>query len=1095
MNNIYEDITNKLFDAKSGFVAIRHYNNFYISEEDIEETRVKREDTILLYESFTEETISGPFDPFLKWIKELCDSNGLTYAELLDDCDTYLLHRQLFESYFTDGMSARIENPLINEIKFERQLFTQEVIAMLSYFSNIKPICIVLENLSVAGYSTLVVIKNLMKKKPNNISVICTYNEIENEVEYTKEVWDSIVEEWEARNQLLDILGEEDNTLTKSTGGFVYENDKLEEYYTNLINLYNFMAYKQASHYLNVIYIKFQMENILVSAETKFKFLELYAVTAMYMEQGAEALMYLNTMQPLLNELPENIWKIRYNIAAARIYMYGYQQDMSRKYINRCKELMVEENKPFLNFKINLLEHMNFFQGWRSIWMLNVTINGLDDLIADCIKYNYDNHLAHIYVYAFDNEEDRYSNLANLNVKMPHFLKGMKLAKKIGNYNFMIEAYKKNVLLASTNGYYNTANYFNEKVRDICIQHDTKIELANTYNGMGYTCCVTEDYQKADEHYNNALDIFMSENDIDSVNETIYNLAINAILAEHYKDAEKLFQICIKGIDCISANSVNACNISKIYGLRAFCNFMIDQAYSAMVNLQYAEQFLGHIIELEEQDVDAPHLWDDDLAIFYTVSALIDEKNKQYEDAFENLKKGKKYVDRATGSRFLLFCPYALVYARVAERCGDLESAKSILHEARKYCRKNNFPKRLALIEEKSRGKKRQLEEYNIGLRNVTSSMILEKAEYIGMSKDYNSQKTDLDFLGIWQKILSGNASDVERVLDNAFVTLMNQYNLDDFLYIRMEAGAPVLKYKNTNSEITEEILWYIVDYFNMSRSAFKTSRRDKGYTRYQKFINNCFGFNSISTFIAVPIFNNEALDSVFLASVQMNMEWSYKSKRYIFDSDDLEVFKMLYHSVVDYIERMEAQKEIATANNRLKNMAVKDQLTGIYNRQGLVDLFEGDFHEIAIIYADLDNFKYYNDTFGHDVGDKVLVEFAKLLGKATHLDSHAVRYGGDEFLLIMYTDDKKDIEDAVKNIYKKLEETQGLAKDVEISLGYDLEIPKDKQLSCSIGIAMGTINPQMKRKTQINNILKKADTMMYRVKHTTKHSYMFYEF
>lgn len=1095
MNNIYEDIINKLFDLHGGVIAIRHYNNFFINPEDIEKTRKQRNDSQIFYKNFDVKNITGPFDPFLQWIKELCDKHGMPYTQILEECKVYSLHKPIFESYFTTGIGKRTESLLINEIEFEKGMFLQEIISMIGYLAKKSPICIVLENLSNAGYSTLILVKNLIENSCKGISLICTYNEIENEIEYTKDVWNDLVEYWEYNNMLLDIMGEEENNITMVSKGFIYSNDKLEEYYKILGNLYNFMCFNEAISYLSIIYHKVQVEKISVAPENKFKFLELYAKISMYMELSAEALLYLNSMQPILKELEDDIWKIKYNFLAAEIYMYGYQQEMSSNHIEICKKLLEEIDDPFYKFRVALLEHMNFFQGWRSIWMLNTTITGLDDLIENCKKYNYDNHLAHIYVYAFDNEDDRYSNLANLNVKIPHFLKGMKMASYIGNYNFMVEAYKKNVLLASTNGYYNTANYFNDKIKNLCIEHNAKTELANTYNGMGYACCVTEDYNMAAEHYNNALEIFAQENNIDAINETIYNLAINATLAEQYQKAEKLFQLCIKGIDLISANSVNVCNISKIYGLRAFCNFEIGQAYNTMINLQYAQQFLGHIIELEDQDVDAPHLWDDDLAIFYTVSALLDEKNGLIESAYDKLKKGRKYVERANGSRFLIFCPYAIVYSKIAKKCGDEQAANDIIAEAKKFCRENNFKKRLELIEEYSDGKKREIEDYDISLKKVSQKTIIEKAEYIGIKKDYNSQKTDLEFLSIWQKILSGNSMDTEQVLDNAFTTLMNQYNLDDFVYIRIENGEPVLKYKKTNSDITEEILWYIVEYFNNSRSAFKTSRRDKGYTRYQRFINNCFGFNSISTFIAVPIFNDEALDSVFLASVQMNMEWNYKSKRYIFDNDDLSVFSMLYHNVVDYVERIEAQNEIANANERLKNMAVKDQLTGIYNRQGLIELFESDFKQIALIYADLDNFKYYNDTFGHDVGDKVLVEFAKLLGKVTNQRCDAVRYGGDEFLLIMYTDEKTIIEDAVKNIYAQLETTKGLATRIEGTLGQSLDIPKEKQLSCSIGIAMGKINPKMKKRPQIDNILKKADTMMYRIKHTTKHSYMFYEF
>ena len=94
-----------------------------------------------------------------------------------------------------------------------------------------------------------------------------------------------------------------------------------------------------------------------------------------------------------------------------------------------------------------------------------------------------------------------------------------------------------------------------------------------------------------------------------------------------------------------------------------------------------------------------------------------------------------------------------------------------------------------------------------------------------------------------------------------------------------------------------------------------------------------------------------------------------------------------------------------------------------------------------------------------------------------------------------MYTDDKNQVDTAVKNIYAHLEESKGLSLDVSKSIGYELDIPKDKQLSCSIGIALGSIDEKSDKKIQIQNILKKADTMMYRVKHSTKNSYMYYDY
>lgn len=1095
MNNIWVNIINKLYETRSGIVALRHYNNFCLNLEDLSLTRNDNKIVQRFHKNFCDEYISEPFAPFLQAINELRIKHEKRLDEIFEKCNIYPLHREVYESYFTTGISVRKEKPLINEISFEQKLFVEEIARILEFFSKIEPLCFILENVSSAGYSTLLEIQKLMDLSIKDISIICTFNETDTEIEYTKELWTSIVSDWDNNNIILDIIDEEEQDLDNKKSYITYSINKLDNIYVQMCNLFTFTCFRQVIYHLNSIYHKFEVEKITVSTETKFNYFELYAATTMYLDQCSEAMIYLGKMNAFIKELDGKSWKIRFHLTAASIYMYAFQQDLAQKHIDICKQLMDKTDNPFTLFKINLLEHMNTFQGWRNVWMLNKDVIGIEKLISECIKYGYDNHLAHIYVYAFDNEKENYMDCTKLNTQISHFLQGIKIAKRIGNYNFMIEAYKKNILICSTNGYYSTANYFNKIVRDICIEKNIPTELASTYNGMGYAYCVSEEYDKAFECYNMALDVFIQINNISFVNETLYNMAVNALLCEQYKNAFDLFQLCLKGNTLINDNSIDACNISKIYGLQAFCAYRLGQTYALINNLQYIEQFLGHIIELEDKDVDAPHLWDDDLALFYTISALLDEQNGQMDEAYKKLKKGKKFVERAVGSKFMFFVPYSIIYSRVAKYCGDDAVAEEKMLEAKEYCRQSNFTKRLAMITAYEKNQSVDYDTTDFVLTQEVVDNIIYKAQYYGLVKDYNSQKKDLEFLGIWQKVLSGTFVEAKKTLETAFSSLMNQYNLDDLVFIKMENSHPVLRYINSSSRITEDILWYIVDYFNSNRNAFRTSTRDKGYALYQKFINKCFGFNSICTLIAVPIFTDETLNSVFLASVQMNMEWSFKSKRYIYDNDDLSIFSMLFHNVVDYIERMDAQELIANANNRLKNMAVKDQLTGIYNRQGLVELFKKKFDKCSVIYADLDNFKYYNDSYGHDVGDKVLIEFSKLISRVTNQKADAVRYGGDEFLLLLYTDDKSVVEDAVINIYEKLNESKGFSMDISNLLGYDVDIPADKQLSCSIGVAIGDINPNRSTKTQVYEILKKADTMMYRVKHTGKHSYMFYEY
>ena len=82
--------------------------------------------------------------------------------------------------------------------------------------------------------------------------------------------------------------------------------------------------------------------------------------------------------------------------------------------------------------------------------------------------------------------------------------------------------------------------------------------------------------------------------------------------------------------------------------------------------------------------------------------------------------------------------------------------------------------------------------------------------------------------------------------------------------------------------------------------------------------------------------------------------------------------------------------------------------------------LTEAEHVELAILFLDLDNFKPYNDTFGHDAGDIVLVGMVNIFKEVTDKKGFVCRYGGDEFIMILNTDDREILEQIAKGIYEK---------------------------------------------------------------------------
>ncbi len=139
------------------------------------------------------------------------------------------------------------------------------------------------------------------------------------------------------------------------------------------------------------------------------------------------------------------------------------------------------------------------------------------------------------------------------------------------------------------------------------------------------------------------------------------------------------------------------------------------------------------------------------------------------------------------------------------------------------------------------------------------------------------------------------------------------------------------------------------------------------------------------------------------------------------------------------------------------KQMAFTDPLTKIYNRQMLDEMLkkEKSNHKrekgiLSIIMFDIDHFKRVNDTYGHDVGDKVLVTLSQIVQNSLRKSDVFARWGGEEFIILL---PKTQIEGAVK-IAEKLRQAIETYEDdaipkITVSFGVTEISPKDMQRSC----------------------------------------------
>ena len=105
----------------------------------------------------------------------------------------------------------------------------------------------------------------------------------------------------------------------------------------------------------------------------------------------------------------------------------------------------------------------------------------------------------------------------------------------------------------------------------------------------------------------------------------------------------------------------------------------------------------------------------------------------------------------------------------------------------------------------------------------------------------------------------------------------------------------------------------------------------------------------------------------------------------------------------------MERLGEIQSLQEQLREQAIRDVLTGLFNRRYLDEVFERELaramregHPLTVMMLDLDHFKKLNDTYGHQAGDEVLKALGNMLRKNARTEDIPCRYGGEEFLLLL---------------------------------------------------------------------------------------------
>ncbi len=166
---------------------------------------------------------------------------------------------------------------------------------------------------------------------------------------------------------------------------------------------------------------------------------------------------------------------------------------------------------------------------------------------------------------------------------------------------------------------------------------------------------------------------------------------------------------------------------------------------------------------------------------------------------------------------------------------------------------------------------------------------------------------------------------------------------------------------------------------------------------------------------------------------------------------------------------------ELEAANESLKELAIKDGLTGLYNIRYFHEMIDvgianavRDKDKCSLIFTDVDYFKKYNDTYGHPAGDEVLIGLANVLKSSVRANDLLARYGGEEFIILLPNTDMGGAALVAEKMRQNVEQTP---------IGPEYAAKQDP-VRISVGVACYPDDA-----TDVSALIKVADNRLYLAK------------
>lgn len=1013
-----------------------------------------------------------PFYPYLQLVKNyMAEDSNTDIDAFLKEADVYYFQREVFSKYLKGLPTSRYEEVLFEELDYEFYEFNHSIYKMMTKISHRKPIILLVNNLQFASAGTLNLTKFIIERDLNaKILFIFTLDKRFNYLSEDKnQKWHNFIHYIDSKQLLLDFSKEQAPVMQSTISPYTPNSEEdLESLIVTSRDCFYFLNLYECKDYILEAYNYKIQHNIFLSEETYIEMLKLLGDVHTFLEEYDNGLIFYN----ILLSHGQNRNNLKLISDALRkmgfIYLNKDDVDTAEKLGKQSLEIANSIEDTLQSFYAYLLLFVTEDKGRNrslSQWRENYQV---------LIRLSKELRMINTLAYYCANPYGLYSQYTEENEVLHNY--GIKLAKKYGNTYRLATAYQTKAMVNSIKGKYDEVLDYYIKSKDLKEKLDNKLELAHCYNGLGFYHYLRGDYLMAQDNYEKALQCLKAVRNQHEIAMTFYNIAVNYYFAFRNDLALIYLNKLLSLMGILKLKGLKYHSGHGIYSLIGVVHASSGDSYKAYEYLSRIK-FQGLKPQSEKNE---------EYFMFELLQALIFKAEKRYDKADQHFQQALVYLNKKNdviiymGPRF--YYEYGLLYKEI----GNLERAIELFNEGINICQKLNYSFYKDVLLNQIYDSTHPAKAIAFNDKTFDFDWTMEAAQLEMNLTILHKRITEINFLNNLQSIIT-KATKKKQLIDSV-MELINSYFYMEVsgLYLLEEDALKCINLKNKLGDFDiDAVLRTLIE--SNSRKALINTNSHKKYSIFSPYISHI---------VYIPLMiNNTFMGCMFLANKTEDILPSY---------NELQILSIACKQLTIALEKLKKENEIIIknqelhkANEELLKSATTDSLTKVYNRQALYKKLKEEKEKLnsknqqnlslVVLFIDLDNLKHYNDNYGHQVGDLILIKFAEILKANASKEAFITRYGGDEFVVICSDMNIDEAAIFASRIQETLGEKNGFIEDIELILNNKIHIPTNKKISCSIGICEYTSNST----TTVDNLIKLADEAMYQAKHSGKNQFV----